>query len=79
VDVYVTTPGAALDTPKISGLNYGAYSASFDVPAGATQVRLTGTITTTVVFDAGTQTLEAGKSYTLVISSATAAMLVPDC
>jgi hypothetical protein len=79
VDVYVTTPGAALGVPRISGLNYGASTGSFDVPAGATQVRLTGTVTTTVVFDAGTQTLEAGKSYTLVISSATAAMLIPDC
>jgi hypothetical protein len=79
VDVYVTTPGAALDAPRITGLNFGSSTGSFDVAAGAIQVRLTTTGTTTVVYDVGTKTFEAGKSYTLVISSATAALLVPDC
>lgn len=79
VDVYVTTPGAALGTPTVTGVGFGNASASVDVPAGALQVRLTTAGTTTVVFDAGTQTLAAGKSYTLVVSSATAAILVPDC
>lgn len=79
VDVYVTVPGAALGTPTITGVGFGSASGTFDVSAGAVQVRLTNAGTTTVVFDAGTQSLAAGKSYTLVISSATAAILVPDC
>ncbi len=80
VDVHVTPPSAALGTPSVTGVGFGNASATFDVPAGAVQVRLTSAGTTNVVFDAGTQTFEAGKSYTLVISSATAAaILVPDC
>lgn len=79
VDVYATTPAAVLGTPNITGVGFGNVSGSFDVPAGAVQVRLTTSGTTNVVFDAGTQTLDAGSSYTLVISSATAAILVPDC
>lgn len=79
VDVYATTPSATLATANVTGVGFGNTSGTFDVPAGAVQVRLTNAGTTNVVFDAGTQTLEAGKSYTLVISSATAAILVPDC
>jgi hypothetical protein len=79
VDVYVTAPGATLGTPRISGVVFGSSTGSFDVAAGPNQVRLTNAATTTVVFDAGTQELEAGKSYTLIISSATSAILVPDC
>lgn len=79
VDVYATTPAATLGTPNVTGIGFGNASGTFDVPAGAVQVRLTNASTTNVVFDAGTQSFEAGKSYTLVISSATAAILVPDC
>lgn len=79
VDAYVDVPGAALGTPAITGVGFGNASATFDVPVGAVQVRLTTAGTTNVVYDAGTRTFAAGKSYTLVISSATAAILVPDC
>lgn len=79
VDLYLSTPGAALGIPTVSGLGAGLTSGALDVAAGATQVRLTNTATTTVVLDAGSQVLEAGKSYTLIVSSATAAILVPDC
>ena len=79
VDVHVGAPGTALGTPTVTGVGFGTTSPTFDVPAGAAQVRLTTAGTTTVVFDAGTQTLAAGTSYTLVVSSATAAILVPDC
>lgn len=79
VDVYVTAPGAALGTPNAIGVGFGTASGSFDVSAGAIQVRLTNSGVTTVVFDAGSQTLAAGTSYTLVVSSATSAILVPDC
>jgi hypothetical protein len=80
VDVYVTTPGASLGQPRIAGVGFGSSTGSFDVAAGTMQVRLTNAATTTVVYDAGGQVLEAGKSYTLIISSATTtAILVPDC
>jgi hypothetical protein len=79
VDVYVTVPGTALGTPTATGLGVGAVTAALDVNTGIVQVRLTDTGTTTVVFDAGNRVLDSGKSYTLVISSATAAVLVPDC
>jgi hypothetical protein len=79
VDVYVNAPGTVLGAPRISGLGFGASTGSFDVSAGTQQVRLTNNGTTTVVFDSGTLTLAANASYTLVVSSATAAILVPDC
>lgn len=80
VDVHATAPGAALGTPAVTGVGYGAASGTFDVSAGTVQVRLTSSTTAAVVFDAGSLALEAGKVYTLVVSSATsAALLVPDC
>jgi hypothetical protein len=79
VDVYVTVPGAALDVPTMTSVPFGAFNGSPNVPPGAVQVRLTNTATTTVVFDSGSRTVEAGKSYTLIVSSATPAILVPDC
>lgn len=80
VDVYViTAPGAALGAPVATGLGFGGVSAAVDVAAGSQQVRLTGTGTTAVVFDAGAQALAAGVGYSLVVSSATGPILVPDC
>jgi hypothetical protein len=79
VDVHVTAPGAALGTPSVTGVGFGTASGTFDVSAGTIQVRLASAGTTTVVFDAGSQVLEPGRSYTLIVSSATAALLVPDC
>jgi hypothetical protein len=79
VDVHVTTVGAALGTPNVSAVSFGNASGTFDVAAGTMQVRLTTSGTTSVVFDAGSRVLETGRSYTLVVSSATAAILVPDC
>lgn len=79
VDVYITAPGATLGTPNMSGLGFGASTGSFSVTAGTLQVRLTNNGTTTVVFDAGNQVLAPDASYTLVVSSGTAAILVQDC
>ena len=79
VDVHVTTAGAALGTPNVSGVPFGTASGTFDVAAGTMQIRLTSAGSTSVVFDAGTRLLEAGRSYTLVVSGATAAVLVADC
>ena len=63
----------------MSGLGFGASTGSFSVTAGTLQVRLTNNGTTTVVFDAGNQVLAPDASYTLVVSSGTAAILVQDC
>jgi hypothetical protein len=79
VDVYATVPNAVLGTPNVSSLVFGGVSNSFNLSAGSTQVRLTNAGTTTVLFDAGTLVLEANKSYSLVVSSATPAILIPDC
>jgi hypothetical protein len=79
VDAHVTTPGATLGTPNVSGIAFGSASGTFDVAAGTMQVRLTSAGSTNVVFDAGSRVLEAGKSYTLIVSSATAGLLVGDC
>lgn len=79
VDAHATTPGGALVAPSAAGVGVGSASTMFDVPAGVVQVRLTTTGTTTVVYDAGSLTLAAGRSYTLIVSSATSALLVPDC
>ena len=79
VDVHVTTPGAALNLPNVAGIPFGQASGTFDVAAGTMQIRLTTIGSTNVVFDAGNRLLEAGRSYTLIVSSATAAVLVADC
>jgi hypothetical protein len=79
VDVHVTTVGATLGSPNVSGLAFGSATGTFDVAAGTMQIRLTGVGSTNVVFDAGSRVLEEGKSYTLIVSSATAALLVADC
>jgi hypothetical protein len=79
VDVHATAVGATLGTPNVSAVSFGTASGTFAVTAGVAQVRLTTAGTTDVVFDAGSRTLEAGRSYTLVISSASPSVLVPDC
>ena len=79
VDVHVTTAGAVLGTPNVPGVPFGSASGTFDVAAGTMQIRLTTMGSTNVVFDAGSRVLEAGRSYTLIVSSATNAMLVADC
>lgn len=79
VDVYLTAPGAPLGSPVAAGLGYGGVSATFDVSAGGQQVRLTGTGASNIVYDTGTQALASGIGYTLIVSSVTAPLLVPDC
>ena len=79
VDVYATAPGAPLVTPVATAVGFGSAPATFDVAAGSIQVRLTTAGTTTLVYDAGNQALLQGRSYTLIVTSATAALLVEDC
>ena len=79
VDVHVTTAGAALGVPNVSSIPFGTASGTFDIAAGTMQIRLTTAGSTNVVYDAGSRLLEAGKSYTFIVSSATNAILVADC
>ena len=87
LDVYLTAPGAPLGaTATISNVAAGAPSGSVvSVPAGASQVRITATGSTTVLLDFGTQTLTAGQNTMLIVAPPAAnttplrAFLVPAC
>lgn len=76
-DAYVTAPGALLGVPRETGIAFGTASGSFDVAAGTFQVRLVSA--GPVVTDLGTFVLEPDRSYTIIASSATMPILVPDC
>lgn len=77
VDVYLTVPGTAFGAPRETGVLFGAASGSFDVAAGTIQVRVVSA--GTVVTDLGSFLLAADRSYTIIATSATAPLLVPDC
>jgi hypothetical protein len=66
-DVFITTPAAALATPTFRNLTFGFGTPFFDVPAAATQVRLTDAGTQNVVIDAGSRTLTANTTHLLAI------------
>lgn len=76
-DAYVTAPGAALGSPRETGIFFGGASGSFDIAAGVFQVRLVSA--GPVVTDLGSFTFAPDRSYTLIASSATPPILVPDC
>jgi hypothetical protein len=80
VDVFVTAPGAALGAASATGVGLGSVSPFFQTPAGVNQIRLTAIATTTVVFDVGSRTLNAGQAYTLVMAGESPiAYLLPAC
>lgn len=66
VDIYVTAPGAdlALETPALSGVDFGDVSPYLEVPAGDYQVRVTPLGSTSVVIDTGALTLASGQVRT---------------
>lgn len=76
-DLYFAAPGAAFGPPRETGIAFGSASGSFDVPAGAIQVRFVSI--GPVVTDLGSFTLAADRSYTIIASSAMAPILIPDC
>lgn len=84
-DVYVTSPGAALEFPSAAGLAFGGSTPFFVTSAGTRQIRFTFTGTQTVAFDAGSLTLPSGQTATLVLlpgssrASTPTAILVPGC
>jgi hypothetical protein len=70
-DVYVTEPGASLETPNANNLRMGTGSSYFKVNAARAQhIAVTNAGTETVVLDFGnSNTLTAGKRSTLVITT----------
>jgi hypothetical protein len=68
VDVYVTAPDTVLSTEQpLATLAYRAFTGQVEVPAGDYQIRITPAGSTTVVFDSGALSLEAGSD--LLISA----------
>jgi hypothetical protein len=61
-DVYITAPGADLNTasPTASALEWGTASDYVELPGGDYQVRVTTAGTKTVIIDGGTKQLAAG-------------------
>lgn len=67
VDVYVTTPTAALDasTPVLAGVPFKGVSEALSVPAGDYRVRLTPSGTKNAAYDSGSVSLTAGADLVL--------------
>jgi hypothetical protein len=76
-DVFVTPVGAVLGTATTANVAAGASSSFVSVPAGAQQIRITNTGSTSVLLDLGSQTLTAGKNATLVIAPPAAGSTTP--
>ena len=78
LDVYVTTPGASLDSasPNINNAGYGATTAFAGLTAGSFQVRFTLHNSKQLIYDAGTLTFASGSSYTLVAYTKASGTLV---
>jgi len=68
IDVYITAPGASLDTasPNISNVAVGGTSGLASLTPGALQVRLTLNNSKQVIYDAGTLTFANQQSYGIV-------------
>lgn len=68
VDVYVTAPGAAIETalPVLTSVEFGDVADYLEVPAGDYQVRVTPAGTKVVALDSGTLTLESGQVRTVI-------------
>ena len=78
VDVYITAPGASLDTasPNISSIAYSQSSAFTQLTPGSLQLRLTLHNSKQVIYDAGTVTFGDRVSYTLVVYTKGSSTLV---
>jgi hypothetical protein len=68
LDVYVTTPGAPLDTasPNLTNITVGVSSGFVQLAPGSLQVRLTLHNSKQVIYDTGAQTFANQASYQIV-------------
>ena len=71
VDIYVTAPSDALNSPTLSNVPFKTASDYLEVPAGDYRVRVTATGSSSVVYDSGTVALPSGAIYTLAAVNAT--------
>ena len=78
LDVYITAPGASLDTasPNISNITYNGSSAFVQLAPGSLQLRLTLHNSKQVIYDAGTVTFADRISYNLVVYTKGSSTLV---
>jgi len=78
LDVYITTPGASLDSasPNISNITYNNSSAFTQLSPGSLQLRLTLHNSKQVIYDAGTVPFINGVSYTLAVYTKGSSTLV---
>jgi len=78
LDVYITPPGASLDTasPNISNITYGTSSTFTPLTPGSLQLRLTLHNSKQVIYDAGTVTFGDRVSYALVVYTKGSSALV---
>ncbi len=68
VDVYLTAPGADLNsaTPQLTNVPFKGFSGYLQVPAGPYQARVTLAGTKTVAIDSGSLNFEAGQVRTVI-------------
>ena len=68
LDVYVTAPGADLETatPAEQVLTYGEFTAYLPLDPGTYQIRFTNALAKTVVLDVGNLTLATGQVRTIL-------------
>ena len=73
VDVYVTAPGADINTatPTLSNVAFTEFSDFLEIPEGDYQIRVTTVGSKDPVFDSGTVTLDAGSIFSAVAVDAT--------
>jgi hypothetical protein len=77
LDVYVTPRAGPLGVPSTASIGFGGNTGFFNADPGSSQVRFTIATTPTLVFDAGTITLQPGQRYTMVLSQPGGAAATP--
>ncbi|HEX9276417.1 MAG TPA: DUF4397 domain-containing protein [Casimicrobiaceae bacterium] len=77
IDVYLTTPGLAIDTlsPNFGGVDYNGATAYLQFPSGTYQLRITGTGTKTVIYDSGSRAFSDNTSTDLIVYARTSGTL----
>jgi len=78
LDLYLTAPGADINTTSatVSNVGYGNTSSFVTVPIGSYEIRATAANTKDVVFDTGAQTFTDQSLYTVVAMTKGSARLI---
>jgi hypothetical protein len=77
-DVYVTAPGAALDTlaPNLSSIAYGGSTGFLQLSSGTLQMRLTQAGTKAVIYDSGARTWSDNTATDAIVYTRSGGQLV---